>query len=539
MNSSSTYSASFTSPHFAATNAGTEILEQGGTAIEAMVAAAASIAVNYPHMNGLGGDGFWLISEPNKAPIAINAAGVAAENANLSFYKGLSSIPSRGPKAALTMAGAVAGWQKALDLSATWQTNKPLSELLGTAINQAQWGIEVTQSLCDASNKTFEDMSSDPAFQQFLIKGKALKKGKILKLPLLANTLKKLAKNGLDDFYRGEIAENLAHDLKQAGSPLQLSDFHNYQAKHTQPLTVDISAGKLYNLPAPTQGIASLIILALYDVLRESVTDDLSHAHLLVECTKQAFIKRNQYLTDPSRLSIDLASLLSPSSIHAMASQISMHKAAPWPHVAKQGDTVWMGACDNQGRMVSYIQSLYWEFGSGVVSPSTGIVWNNRGTSFTLAENDLQQLAPGLQPFHTLNPAFAELNDGRRIAYGTMGGEGQPQTQATTFSRYVDQDMPLQDAFAKGRWLLGRTWGENSHNLKLESDIAEHLEQDLSKMGHDVVRVPANSEMMGHAGAVVAFADGSVEATSDPRSDGKIFIQNTKHLIQPSTRDKQ
>lgn len=532
MKTSSNYPASFTSPHFAATNAGSAILEQGGTAIEAMVAAAASIAVNYPHMNGLGGDGFWLISEPGKEPVAINAAGTAAQAADLSFYSGLSAIPSRGPKAALTMAGAVAGWQKALELSADWQPNKPLSELLDTAINQAQWGIEVTQSLSDASHKTFDDMSADPAFQQFLIKGKALKKGKIVKLPLLANTLKQLAKNGLDDFYRGEIAQQLAHDLHQAGSPIQLCDFHQYQAEVVKPLSVATSKGTLYNLPAPTQGIASLIILALYDALHDRVTDDISHAHLLVECTKQAFIKRNQYLTDTSRLSIDLASLLSPSSIQTMAENISMSQAAVWPHEAKLGDTVWMGACDNQGRMVSYIQSLYWEFGSGVVSPSTGIVWNNRGTSFTLGKNDLQQLAPGLQPFHTLNPAFAELADGRRIAYGTMGGEGQPQTQAATFSRYVYQNMPLQDAFAKGRWLLGRTWGENSHNLKLESDIADSIHSDLANMGHDIAVVPANNEMMGHAGAVVAFSDGSIDATTDPRSDGKAFIQTSKQQSQ-------
>ncbi len=522
------YNTSFTSPHYAATNAGTQILEQGGTAIEAMVAAAASIAVNYPHMNGLGGDGFWLISEPGKAPIAINAAGTAAQKADLDYYNGLNAIPSRGPKAALTMAGAVAGWQKALEISAKWQPNKPLSELLDTAINQAQWGIEVTQSLHDASVKTFEELSAQAPFQQFLIKGKILKKGKIVKLPLIADTLKTLVKNGLDDFYNGEIAQQLAKDLGDVGSPIQLSDFNHYKAKMVEPLSLSTSKGKLYNLPAPTQGMASLIILGLYDLLHKQVKDDVSHAHVLVECTKQAFIRRNQYLTDASRLPVDLNGFLEPETLQKMADEISLDTAAPWPHEAKQGDTVWMGACDSQGRMVSYIQSLYWEFGSGIVSPSTGIVWNNRGTSFTLAENSLQQLAPGLQPFHTLNPAFAELHDGRRISYGTMGGEGQPQTQAALFSRYVYQDMSLQDSIAKGRWLLGRTWGETSHNLKIESDIAQYIANDLSGMGHDIAQVPPKSEMMGHAGAIVAFTDGHTDAATDPRSDGKAFIQSQK-----------
>ena len=525
MTTNTQYAASFTSPHYAATNAGTEILEQGGTAIEAMVAGAASIAVNYPHMNGLGGDGFWLISEPGKPPVAINAAGTAARGADLAFYEGLDSIPSRGAKAALTMAGAVSGWQKALDISAQWQAQKPLSELLATAISQAQWGIEVTQSLHDASVKTFDDMSQHEAFQQFLIKGKILKKGKIVKLPLIANTLKTLAKNGLDDFYRGEIASLLANDLAEAGSPIRLEDFHAYRAQMVEPLSLKVSKGTLYNLPAPTQGIASLIILGLYDRLSEQVGNDLEHAHAVVECTKQAFIKRNQYLTDESRLKVDLNEFLSDSALDEMASAISLEDAAPWPHPAPHGDTIWMGACDNQGRMVSYIQSLYWEFGSGIVSPSTGIVWNNRGTSFTLEPGSLQQLAPGLQPFHTLNPAYAELKDGRRISYGTMGGEGQPQTQATLFSRHVYQDMSLKESIAKGRWLLGRTWGENSHNLKLESDLAEHISDGLVDLGHEVETVSPNNEMMGHAGAIVVDTDGHVDAATDPRSDGKAYIQ--------------
>ncbi len=179
----------FTAPHYAASTVGNEILQRGGTAIEAMVAAAASIAVEYPHMNGLGGDGFWLISEPGKAPVAIDACGIAAALATPAFYEGKTAIPSRGGQAALTMAGAVAGWQKALDISAGWQSAMPLSELLETAISQASWGIEVTQSMSDASFKTYDELAHDEHFAPFLIKGKALKKGKIVKLTQLSATL--------------------------------------------------------------------------------------------------------------------------------------------------------------------------------------------------------------------------------------------------------------------------------------------------------------------------------------------------------------
>ncbi|QJR79533.1 gamma-glutamyltransferase [Alteromonas pelagimontana] len=515
----------FTAPHYAAAQVGNQILERGGTAIEAMVAAAASIAVEYPHMNGLGGDGFWLISEPGKKPIGIDASGVAAKLANADFYGSAKTIPARGGEAALTMAGAVAGWKKALEISAGWQQPIALKTLLDTAISQANWGVEVTQSFSDASFKTFDELSQDPAFSPFLIKGKALKKGKILKLTALSATLQRLAEAGLEDFYHGEVAQKLAADLEAAGSPIRLEDFKSYEAKQVEPLSVTTQKGTLYNLPAPTQGIASLLILALYDRVWQQGHSDADMVHLLIESTKQAFIARNHYVTDPSRLDIDLSSLLTGDSLNAMQQYIRTDSAQPWPHEAAPGDTVWMGACDSEGRMVSYIQSLYWEFGSGVVSPSTGILWNNRGTSFSLDSASQQFLKPGLKPFHTLNPAFAELKDGRRLSYGTMGGEGQPQTQAAIFSRYVYHNQPLDKAITLGRWLLGRTWGDECHNLKVERDLAEYVGEELKARGHDMAVVEACNELMGHAGAVVRHEGGRVEAATDPRSDGKSFAQ--------------
>ncbi|MDP5133015.1 MAG: gamma-glutamyltransferase [Paraglaciecola sp.] len=515
-------SVAFTAPHYAASQVGQKILEQGGTAVEAMVAAAASIAVVYPHMNSMGGDGFWLISEPGKDPIGIDASGTAAKGATFDFYKGHTAIPARGGLAALSMAGAVAGWHKALELSQDWQTAIPLAELLAPAIGQAQWGVEVTQSLQDASEKTFEALSEFEHFNQFLIKGKSLKKGKIVKLPLIANTLSRLAENGLMDFYHGEIAKDLAQDLADAGSPIELSDFKDYAVKQVEPLTVSTSVAKLFNLPAPTQGIASLLILALFDKVKDQAKSDSDFVHLLIECTKQAFIVRNQYLTDDSRLARPLEAFLTEDELNKAITNISLDKALNWPHEAKQGDTIWMGACDEQGRMVSYIQSIYWEFGSGIVSPKTGIVWNNRGTSFSLDPQHLNALAPGLKPFHTLNPAFAECLDGRRMVYGTMGGEGQPQTQAALFARYIYQNKPLSHAISEARWLLGRTWGDNSHNLKVEEDLPAKIIEQLIDRGHDVAIVAPCNELMGHAGAIV-LGPNLLTAATDPRSDGKAF----------------
>jgi gamma-glutamyltranspeptidase/glutathione hydrolase len=179
-----------------------------------------------------------------------------------------------------------------------------------------------------------------------------------------------------------------------------------------------------------------------------------------------------------------------------------------------------MGAIDGDGRAVSFIQSVYWEFGSGVVLGDTGIAWQNRGSSFALNPAAVNALEPGRKPFHTLNPAMARLADGRTLSYGTMGGDGQPQTQAAIFSRHVLHGRPLAEAVAAPRWLLGRTWGAMSTTLKLESRFDPAVIEGLRARGHDVEVVAPLTDMMGHAGALSLRPDGFIEGASDPRSDG-------------------
>jgi len=517
------HQTAFTAPHHYATDVGQAILNAGGTASEAMVAAAAMISVQYPHMNSLGGDGFWLICEAGKKPVAIDACGAASHSIDVDAYRAnAASLPENGGASAMTMAGTVAGWQKALQLNAG---SLSLIELLQPAIDAAESGVEVTQSLVNASEKTFSRLQDSRAFSDiYLPQGKPLSVGDKVVNTALAGTLKRLASAGLDDFYRGELAEKMALDLANAGSPITLADFHDHQAKVVEPLTVTTSKGQLYNLGAPTQGLASLLILAIYDRLVTNTTTECDHMHLLVEATKQAFILRDQLITDEGCLTQPLQTLLSDDVIQDCVQAIAIDKALPWPHQAKVGDTVWMGATDQYGTMVSFIQSIYWEFGSGVVSPSTGVLWNIRGQSFTLDATHHNVLAAGKKPFHTLNPAYAELQDGRRMVYGTMGGEGQPQTQACLFSRYIYQGNTLTDAVAKPRWLLGRTWGDPTNNLRLEKSLYQRYAEQLKSLGHDVTSVEDNNELMGHAGAIVLEQQGNVSATSDPRSDGSRLI---------------
>jgi gamma-glutamyltranspeptidase/glutathione hydrolase len=231
----------------------------------------------------------------------------------------------------------------------------------------------------------------------------------------------------------------------------------------------------------------ALIILVFYERIKATTAESFEHLHGLVEANKRGVRVRERVVTDFDRLKHDPASFLTPDALDREANAIDPRRAAPWPDPAGKGDTIWLGAADSSGLAVSYIQSLYFEFGSGCVLPGTGII----------------------------------LNDGRVMAYGTMGGEGQPQTQSAVFTRYVDYAVPLGESIDRPRWILGRTWGSTITNLRLESRFSEAAVEGLRRAGHDVAVLPeAHAEVMGHAGAVVLHPDGTVEGAHDPRSDG-------------------
>ena len=514
----------FTAPHETATEAGIFILEQGGTATEAMVAAAATISVVYPHMNSIGGDGFWLIDNASSdTPIAIDACGASASN--ISMYEDLQAIPERGGQSAITQAATISGWHTALE--ADENAKLPLSIILKPAIDAAFNGFEVTESLQVAAEKLFASELRNDAFKRlYEPNGKPLQQGEFFTNPTLGKLFQHLAENGLMAFYQGELAASFARDLAEAGSAISLSDIQATKAQIVMPLKASLEGVDCFNLPAPTQGIHSLVILAIADRLKHKADNDVDWMHLIVEATKQSFHLRPQIWGDVSSVTELYDKVFSDSILQQLSNNISMAKAESWPFNAAPGDTVWMAARDKNGQMVSFIQSIYWEFGSGVVMKEGGFTWNNRGVSFSLNKTDINALAANKKPAHTLNPAFAKYNDGRRLAYGTMGGEGQPQTQAKVFSDYTWRNKSIADAVASPRWLLGRTWGDTSTNLKVEQTLADQVGVELDRLKHKWQVVPDNNEMMGHAGAILDSQD-TLEAASDPRSDGKAFVGNT------------
>jgi gamma-glutamyltranspeptidase/glutathione hydrolase len=263
------------------------------------------------------------------------------------------------------------------------------------------------------------------------------------------------------------------------------------------------------------------MIVALFSRLGVTQAETFEHVHGIVEATKQAFRVRDRVVTDPARLAHPLERYLGDKYLDAGAHEIDRRKAAPGPSSGHQGGAVWMGAADASGVVASYVQSIAHEFGSGLVLPRTGVLMQNRGAGFALESGALNVLAPGRVPLQTLSPALALLADGRVLAYGASGGDGEPQTQAAFFTRHVLHRALLEHAIDAPRWLLGGTRGDAQPMLRLESRFEGKLIERLISAGHDVEVLPdAYSDLMGHAGALALHPRGTLEGAHDPRAYG-------------------
>ncbi len=328
-----------------------------------------------------------------------------------------------------------------------------------------------------------------------------------------------LASDGLDSFYRGPLAERLAQGMAALGMPITLGDLQAHRARRPGPLTLQHQQGTLWNLAPPTQGLVSLAILGITDRLNMADADDAQTVHRIVEATKRAFALRDAHITDPRHLDVDVQALLTPEALQPLADSIDDASASPWGRGKGPGDTVWMGVVDDSGLAVSFIQSIYHEFGSGVVLPDTGIVWQNRGRPSASTRSiswrwPWQTAIPHPQPCRRPPerwPGDGLWLDGRRRSAANAGGAVYPLYPA---------GVPLQESISRPRWLLGRTWGQSSDSLKLEGRFAPACIARLRELGHDVEVLADFSEAMGHAGAIVRHPNGLLEGATDPRSNG-------------------
>ncbi|MGA4554648.1 gamma-glutamyltransferase [Methylorubrum aminovorans] len=509
-----------TSPHELASEAGREVLRAGGNAIEAAIAINATLCVTYPHFCGLGGDAFMIVSDRNGASFTLSGIGQAAAK----VPQDGRPIPTRGPGSAITAAAAVDTWEQAFTYSQrALGGRQSWRGLFQRAIACATDGFPLTPSQRFWANFRAKEIGNWPdVVRVFTAEGRIPEAGETFRQPDLARTLTALAENGGRDFYEGELAHRIARGLEKAGSPLTVDDLARCRARNESALRVPYRGGELVSLRPPTQGLTTLEIMGVLDRFDLTSTPEGSadYYHLLVEAVKLAFIDRNRFIADPDFTDVPVERLLSPSHLDGLARSIDRRKAAPWPHVYKTGDTVFIGAADRDGNCVSLLQTVYFDWGSGVVAGDTGILWHNRGAAFSTEAGHINALQPGKRPFHTLNPGVYFQNGRPRLLYGTQGADGQPQTLAAVLTRLIDYGMDPLTALARPRFLLGKTFSDSRDSLKLELDAGQAVFDELKARGHAISPIPAQSPLAGHPGAIRIEDDGSLVGAHDPRSDG-------------------
>ena len=511
------------SPHYLATAAGQHILREGGSAVDAAIAVNATLGVVYPHMTGMGGDAFWLIhAAGDKCPRALNGSGRAVAAATRDWYheRGFAAIPTRGAFAALTVPGTVDSWCAAH----ARHGRLPLAAVLAPAISHARDGYPVSagQARFTAAAATML-AGCRHAHAHFLPAGQAPAVGTVMRFPRLADTMERVARHGRAGFYEGDVAEEIVRHMNDAGGAWHSTDLAGHESSWETAASTTYRGLACYQAPPNSQGFAHLMALNLlerFDVAALK-TRDADYVHLLVAATQCAFTDRDRYLTDPLFSDIPLQRLLSKAYAAERGAGIGLDTDAGYRAAPMGGDTTATVVVDDHGNAVSMIQSLYHEFGAGVVAGETGVLLQNRGAFFSLDADHVNCLEPGKRSFHTLMPGMAYQNGAPYLVYGTMGGEGQPQTSTALLTRIWDFGLDPQAAIDAPRWLFGRTWGAETQGLRLESRFAPEIGASLAERGHDVETVEAWSDVMGHAAAILIDpGNGVLHGAADARGEG-------------------
>lgn len=504
-----------------ATAAGLRVLQNGGNAIDAAVTAAIVLNVVEPMMTGIGGDLFailWSVKE--KKLIGLNASGRSGSllTRQALVARGRTSMPSSGAES-ITVPGALAGWNDLLTKHGTIT----LAQALAPAIELAEKGFPLTPVIARDWEETGEVLKTDEGAKAiYLTKDGAYPKaGDWLTNPELAQSFRRIAKDGAQVFYGGALGEQISTRVRALGGFLTTEDFRDHRSEWVTPLSVPYKGYRLYELPPNGQGIAALEMLRILEAYDLKALGHNSHdyLHLLIEAKKLAFADLAQYVGDPASMKTPAEHLLTDAFIAQRRTRIDRKRAAtrvePGPALTSS-ETIYLTAADKEGNMISFINSLASGFGSGVVVPGTGIALQNRGAGFTMTEGLPNTVAPRKRPFHTIIPAFVtRVRDGREepwMSYGVMGGAMQPQGHVQVLLNLLEFGMDLQAAVDAPRFrhLSG-------NRVALEGPIPDNVRQQLAAMGHEVVALPPGSA--GGAQAIIRLGRGYA-AASDPRKDG-------------------
>ncbi len=511
------------SPHYLASQAGVDILKRGGTAVDAAMATNAVLNVVYPHMCGIGGDAFWLIYDASKKNLAfLNASGRSPYAASIEYFQkaGMKSMPIRG-LLAVTVPGAVDGW-----FQAHGRYGKlPIPTILEPAIGYARDGYPIGHILSFKIHEAVGELSRFPTSKNlFLPGGKAPRPGDLLTNPGLARSLEKIAREGRDVFYRGEIARAIVKFSQENGGLLSEKDFQDTQSTWGDPISTQYRGYTVFETAPNSQGLTALLILNLlegYD-LSSMGFQSPDHLHLTVEAKKVAFADRNHYISDPDMVEIPVAELLSKGYATKRRSLIRMDRAMDSAVVAPGNpgrDTIYLCVVDEMGNAVSLIQSLFHSFGSAVVAGETGIVLQNRGAYFSLNPGHVNCLKPHKRTFHTLMASMT-FRDGKPfMVFGTSGADGQPQTHAQVMTAVLDFGLDMQSALEAPRWVAGRELSESA--LAVESRFPAATIEELKKRGHEIQVAESWAQTMGSAHGIIIHPENGLRmGGADPRSDG-------------------
>ena len=514
-----------------ASAAGLRVMQEGGSAIDAAVTAAAVLAVVEPTMTGIGGDVFAIVYDARTRTLrGLNSSGRAGAKADAGVLirQGMALMPGDGVYP-ITVPGAVAGWAELLEQHGTIS----FARALEPAIHYARNGFPVSEIIADQWQYAAPRLRDPAAAAVFLPGGRPPAAGEIFRNPDLAATLEQLAAGGRDAMYRGRIGLAIATDLERRGAFLTPADFAAHRADWVDPITTSYRGYDVYELPPNTQGFVALEMLNLlegYDV-KALGHNSGGYLHRLAEAKRIAFADRAAYLADPAFVpAATLATLISKDYAVRRRREIDDSRAAAAYQPASvqrggdeplspasfdardRGDTVYLAAADGQGNAISFINSLFSEFGSGIVATGTGVVLHNRGAGFSLSPNHPNRLAPGKRPLHTLVPAFLMKNGRPLMSFGVMGGDNQAQAHVQIVVNVVDFGMNVQEAGDAARVRHGE------EGLAVESGIPAAALRALQQRGHRLI--DGRGAMGGYQAVMIDAGNGVLMGGSDPRKDG-------------------
>ena len=507
--------------HYLASQAGAQILAQGGSAMDAAIAANAVLGVTEPMMNGVGGDLFLIYWDSKAGKLyGLNASGWAPQKLTTAYLnrEGFQTMPHEGIHS-VTVPGTVDGWSKAHQRfgKLAWK------DLFAPAIHYADHGYAVPEIVQQYWSDSVEKLQKNlEATRVFLPGGKVPQLGATFVNPDLGKTLRLVAQQGRDVFYKGEIAQAIVNTSSALGGTLRLEDLAEFSSEWVEPISSNYRGWTIYELPPNGQGMAALEMLNIMATFNPDQNGPASAAelHKRMEAMKLAYADLYQYNADPKFAKVPVTGLLSAEHARQRASVIDPNKAIcnPGAGPVAGSDTTYLSVVDKEGNIVSLIQSNYSSFGSGVVVKGAGFALQNRGGLFTLEAGHPNVLAPRKRPFHTIIPAFMERGD-VHIGFGIMGGANQPLAHAQFVSNFVDYGMNIQAALEAPRFTV--TSGAVSCDLFIESRIKPEVLDALRAKGHNLMVRKEYSATMGRGQAVLHDSKTKMNfAASDPRADG-------------------